>query len=212
MDLTPEEAVTRLQATGYAPLFAEAFPEEGAAALTFDNVAKAIAAFERTLITPGAPFDRYLEGDADALTAQQKAGLDLFVNSGCAGCHRGRLLGGEGYASFSHAEGKGDVGRQAVTGEASDRYVFRIAPLRNVAQTYPYFHDGSATTLEEAVSVMGSAQLGRTFNEAEVDRLVAFLEALTGEFPTVPYPQLPRTPQASPPDASAATSHGAATE
>ena len=193
MDLTPEEAVNRLRDTGYTPLFETAFPEADTA-LTFDNVAKAIAAFERTLITPGAPFDQYLEGETDALTEKQKAGLDLFMNTGCAGCHRGPLLGGQGYAQFSHAEGSPDTGREGVTGDESDRYTFRIAPLRNVEKTYPYFHDGSAQTLEEAVSVMGRSQLGRTFNDEEIDKLVAFLKSLTGEFPTVPYPNLPRVP------------------
>jgi cytochrome c peroxidase len=195
MDLTKEEAVARLQETGYAPLFRKAFPD-AETALTFDNAAKAIAAFERTLITPGAPFDRYLEGQMDALTEKQKAGLELFMNSGCAGCHRGAMMGGQGYAGFSHVEGGTDVGREAITGDNEDRYVFRIASLRNVEKTYPYFHDGSSQTLEEAVSVMGSSQLGRKFNDEEIDKLVAFLKSLTGEFPMVPDPNLPRSPQA----------------
>lgn len=192
MDLTPEEAEERLRETGYLPYFEAAFPEAEGDPITFDNIVKAIATFERTLITPGSPFDRYLEGDASALTEEQIAGLNLFTSAGCAGCHNGVLLGGQGFARFSHAEGSGDPGRTEVTGEESDRYVFRIAPLRNVALTYPYFHDGSAATLEEAVSVMGSAQLGRQFNEEEISQMVAFLESLTGEFPLVTYPQLPR--------------------
>ena len=192
MDLTPEETEERLRETGYLPYFEAAFPEAEGDPITFDNIVKAIATFERTLITPGSPFDRYLEGDASALTEEQIAGLNLFTSAGCAGCHNGVLLGGQGFARFSHAEGSGDPGRTEVTGEESDRYVFRIAPLRNVALTYPYFHDGSAATLEEAVSVMGSAQLGRQFNEEEISQMVAFLESLTGEFPLVTYPQLPR--------------------
>jgi len=195
MDMTPELVVERLRSLGYTSLFEEAFPEADTV-VTFNHVADAIAAFERTLITPGAPFDRYLEGDEDALTAKQKKGLETFTNSGCAGCHRGAMLGGQGYANFSHAEGSSDTGREEVTGEEGDRYSFRIASLRNVAETAPYFHDGSAKTLREAVSVMGKAQLGRTFNEQEVDRLVAFLRSLTGEFPNVPYPKLPRDPSA----------------
>jgi cytochrome c peroxidase len=199
MDLTKDEAVARLQETGYKPLFDEAFPKADTA-LTFDHIAEAIATFEKTLTTPGAPFDRYLEGDTDALSPKQKAGLEMFVNSGCAGCHRGAMLGGQGYAKFSHVEGKGDIGRAKVTGKKSDEYTFRIPSLRNVAKTYPYFHDGSAKTLEEAVSIMGEAQLGRTFNEKEVDKLVAFLKSLTGNFPNVPYPNLPREP--TPPSGS----------
>ncbi len=192
MDLTPEEVVERLQATGYGPMFSAAFPDE-ADPLTFDNVANAIAAFERTLITPGAPFDRYLAGDTAALTPLQKSGLALFQSAGCIGCHNGVLLGGNGYAEFSHVEGSADVGRAAVTGRAEDEYVFRIAPLRNVAVTGPYFHDGSAATLRDAVSIMGQVQLNRRFNEGEVDALVAYLESLTGEFPLVTHPRLPRT-------------------
>jgi len=191
MDLTPEEAVQRLRETGYEPLFAEAFPGEPEP-LTFDNLARAIASFERTLITPGAPFDRYLAGDTAALTAQQKEGLALFQGAGCIGCYNGAMLGGNGYAAFSHVEGRTDVGREAVTGREEDRYVFRIAPLRNVALTAPYFHDGSAATLHDAVSIMGQVQLGREFNEEEVDAIVSYLESLTGEFPVITHPVLPR--------------------
>lgn len=191
MDLTPAEAVARLVETGYGPLFDAAFPEDSEP-LTFENLARAIAAFERTLITPGSDFDLYLAGETEALDDVQRQGLQLFQESGCVGCHNGPLLGGRGYAGFSHVEGRGDVGRMAVTGREEDRYVFRIAPLRNVAMTAPYFHDGSAGTLSEAVSIMGSAQLGRGFTPDEVDALVAFLEALTGEFPSIVHPQLPR--------------------
>ena len=191
MDLTPEEAVERLRATGYAPYFSEAFPGEDEP-LTFDNLARAIAAFERTLITPGSPFDRYLEGETDALTPEQREGLQLFQNAGCVGCHHGPLLGGNGFAAFSHVEGSEDVGRAGVTEQEADQYVFRIAPLRNVAVTHPYFHDGSAETLEEAITIMGQSQLRRTFTDEERASLVAFLESLTGEFPQVPYPYLPR--------------------
>src|SRR5690606_32634497 len=154
MDLTPEEAVERLRETGYAPIFREAFPGEEDP-VTFANIARAIAAFERTLITPGSPFDRYLDGDTSALTPQQKEGLVLFPNAGCIGCHSGVLLGGNGYSAFSHVEGSSDRGRADVTGRPEDEYVFRIAPLRNVALTAPYFHDGSAATLHDAVSIMG---------------------------------------------------------
>jgi cytochrome c peroxidase len=191
MDLTPEEAVQRLRETGYEPLFAAAFPAD-AEPLTFENLARAIAAFERTLITPGAPFDRFLAGESGALDPLQQQGLELFQNAGCLGCHQGAMLGGTSYAAFTHAAGRGDVGRQAVTGRDEDRYVFRVAPLRNVALTAPYFHDGSAATLHEAISIMGSTQLGRRFTGDEVAAIVAFLESLTGEFPLVTHPRLPR--------------------
>lgn len=191
MDLTPDEAVARLRETGYMPYFEAAFPGE-ADPLTFDNVAKAIAAFERTLLTPGAPFDRYLEGDTTALSAEQKAGLSLFQSAGCISCHHGVLLGGQGYAAFSHVAGGEDIGRQAVTDRPEDRYVFRVPQLRNVALTAPYFHDGSAATLHDAVEIMGSAQLQRRFTADEVDLIVAYLESLTGEFPLITHPMLPR--------------------
>lgn len=191
MDLTPDEAVERLRETGYEPYFTAAFPGE-TDPLTFDNVARAIAVFERTLLTPGAPFDRYLEGDTTALSADQKAGLELFQTAGCLGCHYGVLLGGQGYAAFTHVQGGEDIGRAAVTDRPEDRYVFRVPQLRNVALTAPYFHDGSAATLHDAVAIMGSAQLQRQFSADEVDLLVAYLESLTGEFPLITHPQLPR--------------------
>lgn len=191
MDLTPEEAVDRLRQTGYEPYFDAAFPGEEDP-LTFDNIARAIAAFERTLLTPGAPFDLYLEGDTTALTPLQKEGLAIFQGAGCIGCHIGVLLGGNGFAAFSHVEGATDIGRAEVTGRPEDQYVFRIAPLRNIALTAPYFHDGSAPTLHEAVSIMGQVQLNRSFTDEEVDALVAFLESLTGEFPLIAHPRLPR--------------------
>lgn len=190
MDLTPEEAVERLRRTGYRPYFEAAFPDEENP-LTFDNVAKALAAFQRTLITPGSRFDHYLEGNFDILTEDELAGMLLFQENGCASCHHGPLLGGNSFSQFTHAGGD-DIGREAVTGYEGDRFVFRVAPLRNVEKTYPYFHDGSAETLEDAVSIMGSAQLGRNFNEDEVYLIVSFLKTLTGEFPMVAHPALPR--------------------
>ncbi|MDT8341106.1 MAG: cytochrome c peroxidase [Longimicrobiales bacterium] len=191
MDLTPGEAIERLRETGYGTLFAAAFPAE-ADPLTFDNMARAIAAFERTLLTPGAPFDEYLSGDESALGDRQREGLTIFQERGCVGCHSGVLLGGNGFAGFSHVAGAADVGRAEVTGREADRYVFRIAPLRNVALTAPYFHDGSALTLREAVEIMGRVQLNQRFTDGEIDALVAFLESLTGEFPIVTHPRLPR--------------------
>lgn len=192
MDLTPEEAVERLRETGYEPFFEEAFPGEDDP-LTFDNIARAIASFERTLLTPGSDFDDYLAGDTTALTAQQKLGLDIFQTAGCVGCHAGAMLGGDRFAAFSHVEGPTDLGLEDVTGQEEDRQFFRVAPLRNVALTAPYFHDGSAATLHEAVSIMGEVQLYRSFDDEEVDALVAYLESLTGEFPLIAHPQLPRS-------------------
>lgn len=193
MDLTAEEAMERLERSGYRPFFKEAFPDEDNY-FTFDNLAKAIAAFERTLITHGAPFDDYLQGDKDALSEDEIAGLQIFMDNGCITCHNGPLLGGRTFMYFTHAADQAgdDMGRFNVTGAEADKYVFRVAPLRNVEMTYPYFHDGSAETLTEAVSIMGTSQLNRKFNEHEVNQIVAFLKTLTGEFKTVPYPVLPR--------------------
>lgn len=193
MDLTPEEAVQRLMDSGYLRYFEEAFPDEDEA-LTFENVAKALASFERTLITPGSPFDRFLEGEEDALSPMARKGLDLFMQSGCMSCHNGPLLGGRAFMPFTHAsqQGSDDKGLYHITGDDADKYVFRVAPLRNVEYTYPYFHDGSAATLEDAVRIMGQSQLNREFNEEEVTQLVAFLKSLSGDFPTVPHPRLPR--------------------
>lgn len=193
MDLTPEEAMQRLENTGYRPWFEKAFPGEDEP-FTFENLAKAIASFERTLITHGSPFDDYLEGDDEALTGQELAGLSIFENSGCLACHHGPLLGGRTFTRFTHAAEKEgtDLGRYQVTGNPDDRYVFRVAPLRNVELTYPYFHDGSAETLEEAVSIMGESQIGRSYSEEEIEQLTAFLKTLTGEFPVIPHPILPR--------------------
>lgn len=191
MDLTPEEAMARLYETGYLPYFEAAFPEDSEP-FTFANLARAIAAFERTLITPGSPFDEFLAGNEDALTDLQKEGLRIFQSQGCIGCHSGVLLGGNGFAPFTHVAGRGDQGLAEVTGVEDDRYVFRVAPLRNVALTAPYFHDGSAATLEEAIAIMGSSQLGRRFNQDEITALVAYMESLTGEFPLITHPRLPR--------------------
>lgn len=172
--------------------------------VNFDNMAKAIEAFEATLITP-APFDAYLNGDDDALSDEQKKGLALFMNKGCVACHSGVNVGGHGYYPFGVVEKPGaailpagDKGRFAVTKTATDQYVFRAAPLRNIALTAPYFHSGKVWNLSEAVAIMGTAQLGQELNDEEVEQIVAFLHSLTGKMPEVVYPLLPpetdRTP------------------
>ena len=166
--------------------------------MTFDNFAKAVEAFEATLITPASPFDQYLEGNANALTDQQKAGLKLFMEKGCSSCHNGINVGGQDYFPFGVVEKpgadvlpSGDKGRFAVTKTASDDYVFRAAPLRNVALRAPYFHSGQVWSLKQAVGVMSEAQLGTKLDSKEVDDIVAFLNSLTGQVPKVEYPMLP---------------------
>ncbi len=174
--------------------------------LTIDEVTQAIAAFEETLVTPDSRFDLWLKGDDHALRAEELRGYQLFKNSGCIACHNGPNLGGtsfqkmgliEPYRTDNPAEG-----RSAVTGEDADRFNFKVPTLRNVELTYPYFHDGAADTLAQAVDVMGRIQLGRSFSEQENADIVAFLKTLTGKQPEITLPILPpssdRTPRPQP--------------
>lgn len=194
---TPEQVVVTLKSMPqYVTWFQEAFPGEKDP-VTFDNMAKAIEAFEATLLTP-APFDKFLNGDEAALTDVQKTGLNLFIDKGCASCHNGINVGGNGYYPFGVIEKpgaevlpEGDQGRFAVTKTADDQYVFRAAPLRNVAVTAPYFHSGKVWDLQQAVAVMSSSQLGTELAPKEVEAIVAFLHSLTGEVPRIEYPILP---------------------
>ncbi len=193
---------------GYAEVFAKAFPGEPDP-IALPNVQKAIAVFEATLITPNAPFDRFLKGDAKALSAKQEQGLALFMDKGCAACHNGIGIGGGMYAPFGVVEKPGaeflppdDKGRFMVTKTPSDEYVFKVPTLRNIALTAPYFHTGKAWDLRQAVAVMGASQLGIQLTSTEVDTIAAFLDSLTGEQPSVTYPILPpsvaTTPQPQP--------------
>lgn len=171
--------------------------------ITIDEVTNAIAEFEKTLVTPNAPFDKWLLGDKDALNAQELAGYKLFKESGCVTCHNGEAIGGnsfqkmgvmEPYQAKSPAEGL-----SAVTGKDADRFKFKVPTLRNVEMTYPYFHDGEAETLTEAVDVMGRLQLGKKFSAAENAQIVAFLKSLTGDQPAFQLPILPPSTDKTPP-------------
>jgi cytochrome c peroxidase len=201
---TPIQVVTTLKSMPqYVEWFQAAFPGE-ADPVTFDNFAKAIEAFEATLITP-APFDAWLNGDDAAMNLKQQQGLALFIDKGCAACHAGRNVGGEGYYPFGLIEKpgadvlpEGDKGRFAVTKTADDSYVFRAAPLRNVALSAPYFHSGKVWGLNEAVAIMGTSQLGEALEEEDVEKIVAFLESLTGRLPEVTYPVLPPETKSTP--------------
>lgn len=182
---------------GYKAKFDAAFPGDRDA-VSIGNVTKAIAAFEAGLTTPNAPFDKYLKGDASALTADQKAGLDMFINKGCAGCHNGVNMGGGMYAPFGVSEKPnaellppGDKGRFEVTKATADEYSFRVPPLRNIELTPPYFHTGKVWDLKQAVAVMGSSQLGAKLSDDEVGKITAFLKSLTGDQPKVVYPVMP---------------------
>jgi len=173
----------------YVVLFKEAFPADKDP-VTVDNFAKAIGAFERTLVTP-SPFDSYLKGDEKALTAGQKKGLKTFIETGCTGCHLGTYVGGQMYQKFGLVEPywkytkseKIDEGRYAVTKSEADKYVFKIPVLRNVEKTPPYFHDGSVDTMEAAVRIMATVQLGRDVSSGQAAEIVDFLKSLTGQIP-----------------------------
>jgi len=192
------DATEQLKAIpGYRDLFGRAFPGE-AAPITLANAQKAIAAFEATLITPNAPFDRFLKGNADALSPQQKDGLALFVNKGCADCHNGVNIGGGMYAPLGSALKPGeeflppaDKGRFTITKELEDAYVFKVPTLRNISLTAPYFHTGKTWDLRKAVALMGAIQLGDQLTNEDVDKITDFLGSLTGDQPQITYPILP---------------------
>jgi cytochrome c peroxidase len=176
----------------YAAEFSTAF---GSGGVNLDRVTTAIAEFEKTLVTPNSRFDQWLKGKKDALTASELEGYQLFKNSGCVACHNGPAVGGGSFQKFgvlapynaqSPAQGRFDV-----TKNEADRFFFKVPTLRNVELTYPYFHDGGAKTLSEAVDVMGRIQLGRTFSTEENSKVVAFLKTLTGDQPSFALPLLP---------------------
>ena len=159
--------------------------------ITATNVADAIACFERSLVTPDAPFDRYLRGDLNALSADQREGYRRFKDLGCTGCHQGVNIGGNLFQRFGvmrdffagkRSPTAADLGRYNVTGREEDRHVFKVPSLRNVALTPPYFHDGSVATLEDAVAVMGRVQLDRDLTPDDTRLIVAFLRSLTGKW------------------------------
>lgn len=171
----------------YRNLFKEAFPGE-AQPLTYANLEKAIAAFERTLLTP-SPFDQYMAGNANAINSEEKAGLRLFISVGCVTCHNGVGIGGGSLQRFgivtdyrtltkSKIE---DKGREQVTGNKQDKDMFKVAGLRNVVYTYPYFHNGNIASLDSAIKIMGKVQLNTSLSENEVRQIIAFLNALTGD-------------------------------
>lgn len=167
---------------GYAPMFKKAFPAD-AKPITYDNIAKAIGAFERTLVTPSR-FDKFLGGDEKALTDPEKKGLEVFLASGCTACHLGEGLGGAMYQKLGLVKpvaGLKDEGRFAVTRKDADKFFFKVPGLRNIDKTGPYLHDGSKKTLEETIAFMGEYQLGKQLKKEEVDSIATFLKSLTGE-------------------------------
>jgi cytochrome c peroxidase len=164
----------------YRDAFASAFPGDDPA-ITYQNIAEAIAAFERTLITP-ARFDDFLSGDADALSEAEQRGLETFIRFDCKECHYGPLVGGDAYEPLGREnpyENQADPGIYTLTKDESDHMVFKVAPLRNVALTGPYFHDGKIKTLDEAVRQMGKLQLDEDLDDQQVSDITSFLKALT---------------------------------
>jgi cytochrome c peroxidase len=190
MNMSLEQAVARLNEFQiYRDMFMAAFPGDEDP-VNAPNVALAIAAFERTLVTPNSPFDRFLAGDDAALTGQQQFGMRLFADNGCIACHSGPNFS-DGNFHAIQVPGSTDRGRALVTGDAADEHAFRTPSLRNIAVTYPYFNNGSVESLRDAVNIMGQEMLGHEFAEDELDALVAFLHALTGDMPEVEIPALP---------------------
>jgi cytochrome c peroxidase len=193
---------------GYKVYFETAF---GAGdVVTMDNLVKAIAAYERTLITPNSAYDKYAKGDTKALTEQQARGLQTFADVGCTSCHQGPNFSGPPmplgtgffmkFPTFPDSpyvakyDFLSDTGRETVTKNAADKNVWRVPGLRNLVYTAPYFHNGQVHTMDEAVRVMASTQLNQSLDDAQVADIVAFLEALTGPFPVQQMPRLPPTP------------------
>ncbi|MGZ3689107.1 MAG: cytochrome-c peroxidase [Bdellovibrionota bacterium] len=212
MGMTSHELVMKriLQLPGYKKAFGAAFGKETP---TIDHAVKAIAAYERTLTTPGSAFDRYVKGDASALGAPAIRGMKLVQSVGCIACHNGPNFAGpemplgtgfyQKFPTFSGTEYEkiyhlsDDPGRFMATKKAEDSHLWRVPTWRNVALTAPYFHNGSVKTLDEAVRVMAKTQLNKTLTETEVKDIVSFLDSLTGEFPQQAMPRLPEALNAS---------------
>jgi cytochrome c peroxidase len=191
----------RAQAVGiFGTLPAEGEP------LSYDNMVRAIGAFERRLVTPGR-FDSFLAGDPTALTPSEFTGLRLFIDTGCITCHMGPTVGGTTFQKLGLVKPyeTSDQGRFDVTGEEAHRQVFKVPSLRNIAETAPYFHDGSINSLEQVVSIMAEHQLGATLTRGENEAIRGFLGALTGEVDAayVAEPSLPESgPETPGPDPS----------
>ncbi|EDP73719.1 cytochrome-c peroxidase [Hydrogenivirga sp. 128-5-R1-1] len=198
----PELVISRLKTIKeYVEEFKKAFPNDKQP-VNYENVAKAIAAFERTLVTPSR-FDEFLRGNTDALTKKEKEGLKLFMEKGCASCHQGVALGGTMYQKMGLVKpypkeliGE-DLGRYNITKKEEDKYVFKVPILRNITRTYPYFSKGKIWDIKEAVKIMGEYQLGINLTDEEVDKIVAFLDSLTGKIPKEAL-QLPVLPPSAP--------------
>jgi len=181
MGNTIEQVLIDLKNSKYDKLFYSIYSD----GVTEDNLADAIAEFEKTLVTLNSPFDRYLRGESGALDPKALSGYKLFKKKGCIYCHNGINIGGNLYNKFGVYESidSKELGRYNITHKEEDKYIFKVPSLRNVALTAPYMHDGRSKTLKEAINLMSKYQLGRPIDDDEMDDLVHFLKSLTGELP-----------------------------
>jgi cytochrome c peroxidase len=180
-----EEVIGKLQKSPeYVAQFGKLYPD----GITSNNIKNAIATFERSLVTPDSRFDRFLKGDTTAINAEEQEGYRRFQASGCVSCHQGVLLGGNLYQKFGvfgdYFQDRGNItevdrGRFNVTKNETDRYSFKVPSLRNVELTSPYFHDGSAQTLEQGIKVMFKYQIGREASTDDIKYIIKFLTTLT---------------------------------
>lgn len=182
MGLNDEAEVIKIieQNPDYEAKFTKIYGE-----INMDNITDAIAEFEKTLITPNAPFDRYQKGDENAISEAAKRGWNAFKTNGCVACHQGQNIGGTMYQKigiFEPYPNQENLGRYEITKVESDKMVFKVPSLRNVAKTAPYYHDGSIPTLDACVQFMAYYQLGKFLDQQTVEDIVAFLESLTGEY------------------------------
>ncbi len=179
MDHSLNDLLDILKQTHYDTKF-KAIYKDG---LTIENLANAIAEYEKTLITPNSPFDLFLKGDYSAISKEAKEGYVLFKDQGCIACHHGVNVGGNLYAKFGaiYATNSNTKGRYEVTKDEMDEYFFKVPSLRNIELTAPYMHDGRIETLNEAVKFMAYYQLGKSLSEEDINKIVAFLKSLTGE-------------------------------
>jgi len=185
----------------YVESFKKAFPGEKDP-IGYENMARAIGAFERRLVTPSR-WDKFLRGDSHALTGEEKAGFNLFMETGCQACHSGTYLGGNLYQVLGLVKpwpDTSDPGREKVTKNQSDRMLFKVPGLRNISETKPYYHNGKVGTLEQAVSRMAEYQLGKTLSDAQVRSIVTWMKSLTGEIPAdyIKQPALPKNTSRTP--------------
>jgi cytochrome c peroxidase len=198
MAMPSEEATVAVLKSipGYVDAFGAAF--EGDDPVTYDNMAAAIGAFERKLVTPDR-FDKYLAGDGGAITPEERAGLDEFVSSGCITCHMGMGLGGALYQKLGLVEPyeTTDTGRHEVTGNDADKYFFKVPSLRNITKTGPYLHDGSVADLGETIKLMAKYELGRELTDEQTASMITFFGALEGT-PDAEYIKEPALPQSGP--------------